>query len=196
MLLGATAAENASPYVVTLNEVGANVVATGSGEFDLTGLTYFVTSGINTNPGFIIAQDGEIVTGASGSVVDIYSGVSGPSAFGSGVNIASSGSGGFLGVDGYDGYLLVPQGYVSGTTLSDTSTYDSATFNSLGVTPGTYEWTWGGGADQSFTLEIGTTPLPAALPLFATGLGALGLFGWRWGSGRTPPRSQPRNNNT
>ena len=25
----------------------------------------------------------------------------------------------------------------------------------------------------------GTTPLPAALPLFASGLGALGLFGWR-----------------
>jgi hypothetical protein len=25
----------------------------------------------------------------------------------------------------------------------------------------------------------GTTPLPAALPLFATGLGALGLLGWR-----------------
>ena len=29
----------------------------------------------------------------------------------------------------------------------------------------------------SFTLT--PTPLPAALPLFATGLGALGLFGWR-----------------
>jgi hypothetical protein len=26
---------------------------------------------------------------------------------------------------------------------------------------------------------VGTTPLPAALPLFASGLGALGLFGWR-----------------
>jgi hypothetical protein len=26
---------------------------------------------------------------------------------------------------------------------------------------------------------VGTTPLPAALPLFATGLGAMGLFGWR-----------------
>jgi hypothetical protein len=26
---------------------------------------------------------------------------------------------------------------------------------------------------------IATTPLPAALPLFATGLGALGLLGWR-----------------
>jgi hypothetical protein len=27
--------------------------------------------------------------------------------------------------------------------------------------------------------NTGTTPLPAALPLFASGLGALGLFGWR-----------------
>lgn len=26
---------------------------------------------------------------------------------------------------------------------------------------------------------VTTTPLPAALPLFATGLGALGLLGWR-----------------
>ena len=29
------------------------------------------------------------------------------------------------------------------------------------------------------TAEVSTTPLPAALPLFATGLGALGLLGWR-----------------
>jgi hypothetical protein len=29
----------------------------------------------------------------------------------------------------------------------------------------------------TFTLD--TTPLPAALPLFATGLGAIGLLGWR-----------------
>jgi hypothetical protein len=34
---------------------------------------------------------------------------------------------------------------------------------------------------QSSATELGTsaTPLPAALPLFATGLGALGLLGWR-----------------
>ena len=29
------------------------------------------------------------------------------------------------------------------------------------------------------TLSFTPTPLPAALPLFATGLGALGLLGWR-----------------
>jgi hypothetical protein len=27
--------------------------------------------------------------------------------------------------------------------------------------------------------SVATTPLPAALPLFATGLGTMGLFGWR-----------------
>jgi PEP-CTERM motif len=31
----------------------------------------------------------------------------------------------------------------------------------------------------SLTADITPTPLPAALPLFASGLGALGLFGWR-----------------
>jgi hypothetical protein len=44
-----------------------------------------------------------------------------------------------------------------------------------------YNWQSGqiaGGSDLSFTL-VTATPLPAALPLFATGLGALGLLGWR-----------------
>ena len=31
----------------------------------------------------------------------------------------------------------------------------------------------------SFSEPFTVTPLPAALPLFATGLGALGLFSWR-----------------
>jgi hypothetical protein len=30
-----------------------------------------------------------------------------------------------------------------------------------------------------FSVRVTGTPLPAALPLFATGLGALGLLGWR-----------------
>jgi hypothetical protein len=47
-------------------------------------------------------------------------------------------------------------GYVSGGALSVTSTYANPTFSSLGVTPGTYEWTWGDGKNQNFTLEIGS----------------------------------------
>lgn len=62
--------------------------------------------------------------------------------------------------------------------MSNGATWLDETFAGLGLTPGTYVWTWDSGAD-SFTLEIGQTPLPAAFPLFATGLGAMGLLGWR-----------------
>jgi len=36
----------------------------------------------------------------------------------------------------------------------DTMTFNSATFGSLAYT-GTYTWTWGTGANQNFTLQIG-----------------------------------------
>jgi hypothetical protein len=50
----------------------------------------------------------------------------------------------------------------------------TGTLNSDPSTPGN-----DGYADRT-QFEVGaTTPLPAALPLFATGLGALGLLGWR-----------------
>jgi hypothetical protein len=81
--------------------------------------------------------------------------------------------------------LALPDDYVFGTFLTDTMTFTGKTLEDLGLTPGTYVWTWGSGAEVgsgSFTLEVGQipqAPLPAALPLFATGLGALGLLGWR-----------------
>ena len=40
---------------------------------------------------------------------------------------------------------------------------------------------------ESGNLVIGTTPLPAALPLFASGLGAMGLLGWRRRRKNTAP---------
>jgi hypothetical protein len=40
-------------------------------------------------------------------------------------------------------------------------TFNSATFASLGVTPGTYVWTWGTGLmNQNFTLQIGAAGVP------------------------------------
>jgi len=36
-----------------------------------------------------------------------------------------------------------------------------------------------GGVDAAFVVSVITTPIPGALPLFATGLGALGLLAWR-----------------
>ena len=83
---------------------------------------------------------------------------------------ASSGSGDLVGIIGPSPFtLIVPQGYLSGTALSDTAAYYNATFSSLGVTPGTYVWTWGTGPDQNFTLQIG----PATVPDSGSTLGLL-----------------------
>jgi len=89
---------------------------------------------------------------------------SGPTNFGSGdFTFANSGSGDFLGIqsspDGF-GSLLVPTGYVSGNALSDSATYNNKTLKRLGATPGTYEWTWGTGANQNFTLDIVAPGVP------------------------------------
>ena len=52
----------------------------------------------------------------------------------------------------------MPTGYVSDSPLSSGATWDDKTFSSLGATPGTYEWRWGTGANQNFTLVIGSNP--------------------------------------
>ena len=111
--------------------------------------------------------------------VDYYGAVfNGPTNFGSGSpTAATSGSGDLVGLFFGGPYLFVPQGYISGTALSDTATYDNATFSSLGVTPGTYEWTWGAGANQNFTLKIGATTVPDAGSTFMLLSGAIVALG-------------------
>ncbi len=97
--------------------------------------------------------------------------VTGPRGFGSGsLDIgANSGSGDIVGIFSDGLSLFVPAGYVSGSLLSDTATWDHASLSSLGVTPGTYVWTWGSGATaDSFTLKAGVAAVPA--PLIGRGL--------------------------
>ena len=147
-------------YTVTLQQVGPNVVATGSGAIDLTGLT-FITSG-NNGPG-IQASLGLIGTGPFGAIVDTYQGFTGPTSFGSGIGGRSpnTASGDSVSISGAGQQLFVPHNYVSGAALSDSMTFNNATLAALGVTPGTYVWTWGNGANQNFTLKILSAILPA-----------------------------------
>jgi hypothetical protein len=149
----------AQAYKVMLEQMGANVVATGSGAINLTGLNFLTTA--DASGSRVIARFGAILTGPASSI-GLYSGLTGPTSFGSGsISIASTGSGDFVGIDGFQQQLFVPQGYVSGTALSDNAIYDNATFASLGVTPGTYKWTWGTGLpNQNFTLIIGRAGVP------------------------------------
>ena len=152
----------AQAYTVTLDQVGANVVANGSGPINLTGLT---SIGLTQGVGVIQPNTALIITGPTGAEFqDLYKGVTGPTSFGSGGStFANTGTGDFVGVGRFGQFLglIVPLGYVSGTALSDSMTFNNATFASLGVTPGTYVWRWGTGLEnQNFTLIIGGVGVP------------------------------------
>ena len=163
----------AGGYTVTLQQVGPDVVATGSGAIDLTGLTFYRSGSGDPQviPYSVLGPYRAFIginTGPTSSTVDIYYGA-GLRSFGSGGLVsASSGSGDMVGIAAIsvplfrEGLLTVPRGYVSGTALSDMAIYSGRTLASLGVTPGTYVSTWGTGANQNFTLQILPEVLPAA----------------------------------
>jgi hypothetical protein len=72
--------------------------------------------------------------------------------------------------------FVVPFGYVAGSPLTTTATWDSATLSSLGLTDGTYTYTLGSG--DMAVINIGTAPAPepAIGGLLLAGAGLLGLM--------------------
>ena len=65
--------------------------------------------------------------------------------------------------------------------IAGSSTWAGNTISGLGLTPGSYKWTWGttaaGNAD-SLTLNIGQVPDPGTLTLL--GIGVAGIAGGTW----------------
>ena len=190
LLIGLSASAQAG-YVVDLTQQGSDVVATGSGNIDLTGLASLFT--IATLPAALDPAGAHINTGPTVYTVrDEYTGFTGPTSFGSGGStLASSGTGDPVDLYGSTAvlgvaFLGVPLGYVSDTPLSDSATYEGATFASLGVTPGRYEWTWGGGADQNFTIVVEAVPESSTWAMMLLGFAGLGLAGYRARAGSSP----------
>jgi len=169
-----------STFDIYLWESGGNVLASGSGTIDTTDL---IDDGLASGSGFIRPSNRLIAVGPSSSAsVLTYGGISGPDAFGiGGPTLATSGSGEVVAVNAKVPAIFVPNGYISGSELSDTAIWDTATFSSLGVTSGTYTWTWGSGADAgSFILHAGEEPVPEpsqyGLGIF---LAAAAFIAWR-----------------
>src|SRR5438132_5818453 len=91
-------------YTVTLQQVGPDVVATGSGAIDLTGLTFYQVGSLDpyVMPHSVLLPTHGVIgisTGPTSSSVDTYSGpFAGRASFGSaGPTAASSGSGDMVG---------------------------------------------------------------------------------------------------
>ena len=168
--------------VIDITQVGANVVVTGSGVIDLSGLTFLGTGPL---PGFgIIWPDAAEILVGTGNV-DLYTGATGPTSMGTGAEtLADTGSGGQFGVGDLTGttIIFVPAGY-DGTTLSSSSTFDNTTLAKLGFSPGTYTYTWAPSPtaeDGSLTINVtGGVPEPSTWAMMLAGFAALGYAGYR-----------------
>jgi hypothetical protein len=159
-----------------------NVVATASGTIDTAALTF--NSDI-TAPAQLYSDFAFILVGpVSPSDGNYFRGVSGPTTFGNSNSFmtypASSGSGNFVGIDGFDQVIALPAAYISGNNLVSTSTWDNATLDGFGLTLGTYTWTWGTGPTADF-FQVAIVPEPSSFILLGCVLGlALGSrFCWR-----------------
>lgn len=161
---------------VNINNVGSDVVATASGSFDLTGFTDVGSFGLDTG---VRGDPGYIGTGSpSFTDVEGYSGLTGPSLFGTGgYFIADTVSGDpfafnadYLGAQ----YIFFAPGYAGGAILSS-DTWLNQSIASLGLTPGTYLYT---SASDNLIINIGqptgAVPEPATWAMMLLGFGAIG----------------------
>lgn len=165
--------------VINVEEVGQDIVVSGSGSFNLTGLTQI---GGQALFGAVGSANGIMRLGGPNSdhYYNMYQTVSGP-LFTMDYATASSFTGDRFGLMASVGFIYTPQLYVSGTQLSGTMTLLNRSFESLNATQGTYVYTWGEGENaDSLTLNIGeaevAVPEPASAVTMLLGIGLLFLL--------------------
>jgi hypothetical protein len=158
VVVGSTSAAHAEVTIIAV-ELEGNVVFLGGGSLDIKAWT---ASNVSVDFSKIQPENPEIVVGPTPAVgSNLYvdpQNFEGPTDFGPGGQaFATKGSGDIFGFKGLQGrVLVVPTGYALGDLLEGSAIYEGSTFESLGMTPGSYTWSWGAGEiADSLTLNIG-----------------------------------------
>jgi hypothetical protein len=154
--------------IVTIYQSGSSVVATYTGTMNTASLFSVTTQNVTST---FIASCGSEFMNINSTPAEIYgatTAISGPSNLGppcpGTTYLPSTHSGddfGFL-----MGSIYLPKSYVGGSTLSGMDTWDSTTISGLGLTSGTYTYTWGtDSAADLIVFDIAAVPEPASVGL-------------------------------
>ena len=184
-LFGLSIAATAPAQLIEVQESGSTVVATASGSFNTVNVTNYglIT---NTSPSNLAGNIGVARIGTFSGQIDGYQLTSPFASFGTlSSQFATSTAGvGFgtttllvsgFGLPAGTPLFVLPTGYISGTSLFSTATWDNSSISSLGLTAGTYTALFN---NQTVTLRIapgvGAVPEPGTWALMLIGFGAIG----------------------
>ena len=179
-LLAALALPAGAAVLVTASEEGGDVVFRSSGSLDVEGLVRYDHS-LTLNKWIKASKAGVYFGNGVLQDYDSYR-LTGPSDFGSGLTKNATSQSG-VSWRFANGLVRLPDNYLSSSdkSLVSTLTFAAKTFADLGLTAGVYTWYLAGQKDfiqltipASGFASIAAVPVPAALPLLASGLGALG----------------------
>jgi len=174
--------------IINFAQVGNDVVATGSGSANVSNLNFLLS--VPNAQVNVEASTGNYRGGVPGGQFVVYSGLTIPptgygtsnAGFGPGTgtnNTPNSTTGDYFGLTGFNGRLFLPDGYVSGTQLSNTATWNNQTLTNLGLAPlgSTFTYSWGSGANaDSITINVTAVPEPSSLLCLTLGLSCVALF--------------------
>ena len=173
-MLSCAHAEN---FRIVFDQVGPNVIATGSGSLtDLDGLTLQFDG--NPPPLINPAPPGPNVRVGATASAKFYLGefvVNGSLGSINQTTFATSGSGPIFGYTG--SFLALPFSYSLGTQLASTATWENTTIAALGLNPGTTaNISWNSG---SRSMLVSVVPEPVTSMMALAGIACGGFSMWR-----------------